>query len=155
MLRCSSNCNVQNNSKFVIGLLESIFSDVILEKLFEDFNVKNAAISSSFSQFSKKRNLLLVGKGSKFEGTFTKKFLTRVSRDDRCDDTSRTASSNNFGHAVCFNQGLNNSDVIHTHDSSSTKHQGCSSNGMPNLAKELEFLALRNIRSHYSFHSPG
>jgi hypothetical protein len=48
---------------------------------------------------------------------------------------------------------LNNSNVIHTHNGSSTKHQSCSSNSMPNLSEELEFLALWNVRSHYSFHS--
>lgn len=78
MLRAASDCDVQDHSEFIVGFLESVFSDVISEKLLKDFDIESTSLFTGSSQFVEKGEPFLICKSREVEGALVEEFLPRV-----------------------------------------------------------------------------
>lgn len=82
VLRCSSDCDVQDHTKFIIGLLEGIISYVVSQKFLQNFDVQSASLSACPSELFEEIQSFLVGKGSEVECLLIEEFFPCMRGDD-------------------------------------------------------------------------
>ena len=89
--------------------------------------------------------MFLIGKGLKVKNITLHDLLASMSSQYRCYDTPSAAASYDLGQAVGLDKSLNNTNMVHTHDGSSTQQKSTSPDCVPDLPKKLYFFALRNV----------
>lgn len=87
----------------------------------------------------------MIDEGGKVEKAVVEELLSSVGSEYGSDDAASTAARDYLWEAVCFNQSLNYSDVVHAHDGSSTQQKRTPTHCMPHLPEELKFFVLGQV----------
>jgi len=148
VLTRASNCNVKYDSEPIIGFLESIVSGIIPQKLLQYSNIQDSTLPASPSHPPKQSLWLVIGKYFKIKNSFIKHFLSSVSSYYWSNYATSWTASYDFRHTVWLYQGLNYSDMIHSHHATTRKKKSTTTYCMPDLSKKLHLFILWNIRTH-------